>query len=146
MDPIVSSQKTCLRPNPWYFQMSLIWIQSCCRHNYLRWGYTGAGWALNLIWLVSLWEERQKHTGRKWPFDDRSRSWSDSSVSQLMPRNDSKHQQLEEESKYYTSTGFRGNVALLISWFCTFSLQNCEPVINIYCFKLPVSGTLLQQL
>ena len=47
-------------------------------------------------------EGRQKHTGRRWPFDDRSRDWSDASISQILSRNASKHQKLEEERKHST--------------------------------------------
>ena len=39
-------------------------------------------------------EETQRHTGRRWPCDNKGKDWSNVSTSEDSPRIDSKHQKL----------------------------------------------------
>lgn len=72
-------------------------------------------------------KEYDEKTHKGWqPGDNQERDWIDVSISQRAPGIGGNFQKLGRGNEGFSCTGFRGSMALLISWFQTSSLHNCE--------------------
>ena len=125
MGRVVSPQKRYIL-TPVSSKCDFIWKFSCWKCNQLKWDHSGVGWALNPVWLESLWErrDRQTHTKNSYLMME-----TEAGVTAFKPRNTRVCLQPLRASrgkKGCSLIGFRGILTLLITWFQTSSLQDWE--------------------
>ena len=120
----VSPRKICWSPTPQYLVI-LPHLKIELLNIYLAklpWDHTGAEWVLNAIWLMSLKEETHREKTATWLERQRLEGWI------YKPRKAKDCWQTWEARRSkegFSSTGFRGNMALRALWFLTSRLQNC---------------------
>lgn len=125
------------RSNPCTSKWDFIWKWGHCRWNQLRWDQTGVQRVTGILkrrekrlrdTANTIWQERHRLNYCSWKVGP--------------PRTAGHHWKLEIGKKGFSSTGFRGVVALSTSCLYTSSLQNFETE-NFCCFKPLILGYFL---